>query len=236
MKRRHALAVIGLLPFLAHAQRPFTPDWVTEMRNAQANAPDWLKEQQQVFARNAIRADGETNPASIPFAVAAETAFFRFADEVGHADTFRLKLQQNFGPSEVDLKRITELAAVAHAFAEEVRNEEARSYDAACAKVVSAEPWNSVDAVEVAREFQNIENKRMELIARHYRAAIDELSAPVRSALLSYIDTNIRPQLRWSTLDNVGIATEIPDDWLYNKRLICQNWLSLPISQRTWRV
>jgi hypothetical protein len=54
VRRRHALAVIGLLPFLAHAQRPPTPDWVTEMQNAQANAPDWLKEQQEVFARNAI--------------------------------------------------------------------------------------------------------------------------------------------------------------------------------------
>ena len=222
MTRQHVLALACLLPFLAHAQGP--------------PVPDWLKEQQKVFAKNAISADGETNPGSIPLGVAAERTFFRFADEVDHADTFRRKLQENFGGSEADLNRITELAAGAHVFAEKVRNQEARGYDAACAKVVSAEPWNSIDAVQVAREFQGIQNKRMELIDEHYRAAIDELSAPVRSALLSYIDVNIRPHIRWSTLDNVGVATEIPDDWLYNKRLICERWLASPISQRTWHV
>jgi hypothetical protein len=187
VKCRHVLALACLLPFLVHAQRPPLPDWLREMQNAQT--PDWLKEQQKVFARNAISADGETNPAAIPFGVAAETAFFRFANEVVHADTFRQELQQNFGGGEADLDRVTELAAGTHLFAENV----------------SAEPWNSIDAVQVAREFQDIENKRMELIDEHYRAAIDKLSAPVRSALLSYIDTNIRPQIRWSTLDNVGV-------------------------------
>ena len=206
------------------------------MQEAEARTPDWLKQQASVFARNTIRADGKASPALIPFGVAAETAFFGLANEVDQASSFRQKLRQRFGGDDADLGRVTELAANAHAFAEKVRNDEVRGYDLACEKVVTAEPWNSIDPVATAREFQGIENARMRLIEEHYRAAIDELSASVRSALLRYIDADIRPQIRWSTLDNVGVATEIPIDWLYNKRLTCERWLASTESERVWRV
>ncbi len=107
--------------------------------------------------------------------------------------------------------------------------------DAACQKLVAAEPWNAINALEVATEFKAIENKRMDLIEEHYRAALNGLSVTARTSLIAYIDAEIRPQMQWSTTDIIGVATEIPQDWLYNKRRSCESWLARPLSDRMWR-
>ena len=218
MKRRYALALLCVIPVLAHAQAP----------------PDRLREQESIFVRNSISADGATNPGLIPFGVAAEMAFFGFRRQLGQPDNLRQNLRTRFGGNDAD--SLFQLAAGAQQFAEDVRNEEGRSLDASCAKLVSAEPWNSIDALQMAKEFAAIENRRIDLIEQHYKAAFDGLSASARSALLRYLDTDVRPRMQWSKLDIVGVATEVPEDWLYNQRLSCERRLALPLSDRTWKV
>ena len=236
MKYRAIFALTCLFPLLAEAQAKTYDQLLKEVDEANQTAPAWLNEQEKVFRRHAVGGDGATNPEAIPFGVAAENLFLLYADEVDQPDRFRQDVQSTVRSNDADFKRISDLAASANSFAETVRNEEARSLDAACKKVVAAEPWNSIDAVLTAREFQAIETTRMQLIEEHYKTEIDALSASARTSLLSLIDTNIKPKMRWSTIDNVGVAMEIPDDWLYSRRASCERWLARPLDLRSWRI
>jgi hypothetical protein len=204
--------------------------------HAQSTPSDVAQEYQRAFGRHQINVDGATNPDAIPFGVALETVFLRFTTQVERPDVLRESVRAKYSGNDADLQRLVEIAEGAKQFAEEVRYEEGRSYDAACAKVVAAEPWNSIDAVQVAQEFQRIEARRLELIDKHYKAAVDSLSRSARSTLLNDVDTNVRPKIQWSTLNQLGVATESPDLYLYDKRLICEKWLATPVDQKTWKV
>lgn len=234
MKRRYAVALTCLLAFFARAQTP--TDLPELLESTTKQAPEWLKEQHRVFARNTISADGAMNPGLIPFGVAAEVAFLRFAHLNQQPDNLRQHLRASLGVTGSELEALVRIAAQAPRVAEDARREEGLSLDAICAKVVRAEPWSSIDALQVAHEFRATNNRRAELIENYYRAAFDRLPGAAQVALLRYLDTEVKPRMRWSDLDVVGVATESPDDWLYNQRSSCERRLALPPSDRAWKV
>jgi hypothetical protein len=215
----------------------FLPFFFSSVTSAQvAPTPAQIAEMQETWKSYVIRADGSTDPSGIPYAVVVERMFQRLATEQkGHGqEAFRQRLRARFSGATADIDRISEYASRTEEFAAEVYNDESRSLDQVCADFLATD-WRTADAREVAETFEQVETRRLGRIDAHYNEALGALSPSARSALLSYMDTEVRGRMNWGGFDSVGLSIAAPEAFLWNKKLSCERWLSLPESAKTWK-
>ena len=209
---------VSLVPILVDAQTPASD---AVLRRALAN--------------HSITVDGSRNPENIPYVVAVENAIDRLAAEQQQgAQAFSQYLRARFSGSDADFQILSELVAQNAEFVANVHNEESQSVDQACEGLLAADA-QLLDSRQVARTFEQIKDKRLASMDEHYKAAISKLSPSMRASFASHVETNVRPQMVWGTVDNVGLATELPQDFLRHRIGTCEQWLAKPSTERTWK-
>lgn len=196
--------------------------------------PEQIADFQRRWNSHAIGADGDHGPEQIPYAVVVESALRRLAAEKHDSESdFRERLRARFSGTNADLEQIGNLASQNEEFIASVYNEESRKYDEACLELLNADA-GTLDAMQVARRFERIKTQRDDSIEMHYRQAIDMLSPSTRSTFMSFVETEVRPHLAWSTMDNIGLALDLPEAFLSHRRLSCESWVKRPTSEKSW--
>jgi hypothetical protein len=187
-----------------------------------------------VWQKHAVAVQGSSDSQAIPYGVAMERVFWDFASRASASDAFRQYLQTLFPVTEADVHLITDVASHAFEFSATVRNDALARYDELCMELVSAPQLEAVDAVGLAARFDAIERQQADLLTAHYRKAVDGLSPAARAGIDAYIDGKVRTKLEWGH-DLVGLASEVPQAFLAQRKEVCDRNLKTPISQRQWQ-
>jgi hypothetical protein len=189
----------------------------------------------EIWLRHAVRVDGSTNPMAIPYGVAMERAFWQFADESALGDQrFRQQVRNRFSATDAEIQSIAEIASLSFSFSAEVRGEASQRYDLLCTEIVNAD-LDTLNALTVAEQLTAIANDQAARLDAHYTEAVASLSASSRTALETYVDTEIRPRMKWGQ-DLVGLAIEVPQAFLSLRQVSCERRLERPVDERAWRV
>lgn len=220
MNGKYLLVLFCSFPALAVAQdritRALTPELV------------------EIWEKHAVKVDGAVNPSAIPYGVVMEAAFRRFAEEAMQGeDSFRGSLRARFTATDADVQQVAEIAAQGQSLTPTVKNDSAIDYDAICQDILSKD-LNDLDALSVALRLEAVAQAEAERFTSYYRDALAGLSAAARSGLVAYVDTEIRPRMRWG-YDLVGLASEVPLAFLSLRKESCHQQLSIPVNERAWQ-
>lgn len=195
--------------------------------------PVLTQELLQVWRKHAAIANGRTDPQAIPYGVAMERVFWDLADQVPQGDrAFRDRLRARFPVTDEDAHRLGNVAAQSFEFAATVRNEGSQRYDDICAQLVNGQ-LETLNAVEVARRFQEVEREKAERLSAYYRDSLADLTPAALSGLNLYVDAEVRPRLTWGH-DLVGLASEVPGAFLAHRRQSCEQRLKRAPSDKKW--
>ena len=134
--------------------------------------------------------------------------------------------------TEDDARRVAEIALETSDVMAAVQNDGMARWDALCAEIVAADR-TTIDAVEVASQFDVVERQKAERLTTYFRSALARLSPAGRAAIETDVDTNVRPRMVWGH-DLAGLAREVPEAWLTHRTAVCRQQLSLSPDQKRW--
>ena len=225
MSSRLLFLLLSLSSTLANAQD----------RSTRALTPELIP----IWQEHAVLVDGSQDPQAIPYGVAMDSAFRTLATEQEQGEqVFREAIQARFSTTDPDLVVIADMVRESRAAKATVVDDSTRQYDQLCVQIFGRDlgvDLTTLDAVEVATKFSAVEVSEADRLTAHYRERASGLSAPAQATLETYLDSTVRPRLRWGH-DLIGLAAEVPQAFLSLRRQSCENRLAVSPSDKNWRL